>query len=295
VACGLLATVPGRSVGAAEIPSDQRQAIEGIIHEGPTLPRFLSEDPNFIQGGPENWQNSESADPQYAALQGFVKSGNSVNLANPQNLNPCSYVDENPLKYTDPAGKNPLKFAIGILGGIQGDISLYQERQTQAEANGVPYNIWEDNGGDYGRAFGAEAIGAITQLLSGDSITAGSAAQFGTLTFGEQIETGRTNVVKNLEDTAEDAAIKKLLGISGLELDERVPLPSGSFGGGFSSPYFGHQILDTGLESLVSGILRQPAQTIYVKSSGGSAPTSVPSPRGLPSPPPPPPIVCLRR
>ena len=33
MACGLLATVPGRSVGAAEIPSDQRQAIEGIIHD----------------------------------------------------------------------------------------------------------------------------------------------------------------------------------------------------------------------------------------------------------------------
>jgi protein-disulfide isomerase len=33
VACGLLAAIPGRSVGAAEIPSDQRQAIEGIIHD----------------------------------------------------------------------------------------------------------------------------------------------------------------------------------------------------------------------------------------------------------------------
>jgi protein-disulfide isomerase len=33
MACGLLAAIPGRSVGAAEIPSDQRQAIEGIIHD----------------------------------------------------------------------------------------------------------------------------------------------------------------------------------------------------------------------------------------------------------------------
>jgi protein-disulfide isomerase len=33
VACGLLASIPGRSVGAADIPSDQRQAIEGIIHD----------------------------------------------------------------------------------------------------------------------------------------------------------------------------------------------------------------------------------------------------------------------
>ena len=33
VAGGLLAAIPGRSVGAAEIPSDQRQAIEGIIHD----------------------------------------------------------------------------------------------------------------------------------------------------------------------------------------------------------------------------------------------------------------------
>ena len=33
VAGGLLAAIPGRSVGTAEIPSDQRQAIEGIIHD----------------------------------------------------------------------------------------------------------------------------------------------------------------------------------------------------------------------------------------------------------------------
>jgi hypothetical protein len=74
-------------------------------HVTSTLSRFLSEDPNFIQGGPENSQNTESADPQYAALNGFVTSGNSVYLASPQNLNPYSYVDENPLKYTDPSGK----------------------------------------------------------------------------------------------------------------------------------------------------------------------------------------------
>jgi RHS repeat-associated protein len=33
-------------------------------YEGPTLSRFLSQDPNFIQGGPENWQNSDSANPE---------------------------------------------------------------------------------------------------------------------------------------------------------------------------------------------------------------------------------------
>jgi protein-disulfide isomerase len=33
VACGLLAAIPARSVGAAETSSDQRQAIEGIIHD----------------------------------------------------------------------------------------------------------------------------------------------------------------------------------------------------------------------------------------------------------------------
>jgi hypothetical protein len=74
-------------------------------YEGPTLSRFLSQDPMFIQGAPENWQNTEAAEPQYAALNGFVKSSNSVYLASPQNLNPYSYVDENPLKYTDPSGK----------------------------------------------------------------------------------------------------------------------------------------------------------------------------------------------
>ena len=74
-------------------------------YEAPTLSRFLNEDPMFLQAGPANWQNSESADPQYAGLTGFVNSSNSVYLASPQNINPYSYVDENPLKYTDPSGK----------------------------------------------------------------------------------------------------------------------------------------------------------------------------------------------
>jgi hypothetical protein len=75
-------------------------------YEGPTLSRFLNEDPNFIQGGgPENWQNAESVEPQYAALNGFMKTSNSVYLANPQNLDPYSYVDNDPLTYKDPTGK----------------------------------------------------------------------------------------------------------------------------------------------------------------------------------------------
>jgi hypothetical protein len=86
-------------------------------YEGPTLSRFLSEDPMFIQGaGPEYWQSGQSAEPQYAALNGFVRSRNSVNLANPQNLDPYSYVDDNPLKYTDPSGKALLGGSIS--GGV---------------------------------------------------------------------------------------------------------------------------------------------------------------------------------
>jgi len=74
-------------------------------YEGPNLSRFLSEDPVSLQAGPANRQNAESLEPQYAAVNGFVKASNSVYLASPQNLNPYSYVDENPLKYTDPSGK----------------------------------------------------------------------------------------------------------------------------------------------------------------------------------------------
>jgi hypothetical protein len=99
-------------------------------YEGPNLSRFLSEDPNFIQdSGPENWQNTESAEPQYAELNGFVRSSNSVYLASPQNLNPYTYVDDNPLKYTDPTGKDYTDYnaaftvpvygvPVGLTGGI---------------------------------------------------------------------------------------------------------------------------------------------------------------------------------
>lgn len=49
--------------------------------------------------------------------QAFTKAyGRSVQeqLANPQNLNSYSYAGNNPVKYTDPDGNNPILFALGV-------------------------------------------------------------------------------------------------------------------------------------------------------------------------------------
>jgi hypothetical protein len=90
-------------------------------YEGPNLSRFLSEDPNFITAGAPDWVTGMPADPTYAGLKGFVNTPSVNYLASPQNLNSYSFVDDNPLRYTDPTGKglydSPL-FALG--GGLVG-------------------------------------------------------------------------------------------------------------------------------------------------------------------------------
>jgi hypothetical protein len=94
-------------------------------YEGPTLSRFLSEDPNFILVGASTWQSGVGPDP---ALTRFVSSGNTAYLGNPQNLNSYSYVNNNPLRYTDPTGKCPncaTALAGGIVGGIYGLVDQY--------------------------------------------------------------------------------------------------------------------------------------------------------------------------
>jgi RHS repeat-associated protein len=68
-------------------------------YEGPTLSRFLSEDPNFVSVGASTWESNVGTDP---TLAGFVSSGNTTYLGNPQNLNSYSYVNDNPLRFTDP-------------------------------------------------------------------------------------------------------------------------------------------------------------------------------------------------
>jgi RHS repeat-associated protein len=51
-------------------------------YQAPTLSRFLSEDPSFV-----------------------VLASNSADLKDPQKLNAYSYVENNPLRYTDPDGR----------------------------------------------------------------------------------------------------------------------------------------------------------------------------------------------
>jgi len=111
----------------------------GLLYEdarylGPTLSRFLSEDPNFIAAGAPDWVTGAQAGPTYAALTGFVNNSSVNYLESPQNLNSYSYVNNNPLKYTDPTGKFiPFAVALGYV------LTTYGIAQTFVDAYDV-YN-----------------------------------------------------------------------------------------------------------------------------------------------------------
>jgi RHS repeat-associated protein len=102
-------------------------------YEGPTLGRFLSEDPNFITAGAPDWVTGIKSDLNYVGLRGFVNSNNMNYLANPQNLNSYSYVDNNPLRYADPDGKQlvpAILAAIAVYGYAQNAIDAYDAYKT---------------------------------------------------------------------------------------------------------------------------------------------------------------------
>jgi hypothetical protein len=93
-------------------------------YEGPTLSRFLSEDPNFIAAGAPDWVTGMPSDPKYAGLTGLVNSSNVNYLANPQNLNPYSYVDNNPLRYVDPTGKFTIDLSLNYVADLGAQLGL---------------------------------------------------------------------------------------------------------------------------------------------------------------------------
>ena len=77
-----------------------------VRYQDPVRGQFISEDLNFLFAGAADWVTSLAADPTYAGLSGFVNSSSVNYLANPQNLDPYSYVANNPLRHTDPTGKD---------------------------------------------------------------------------------------------------------------------------------------------------------------------------------------------
>jgi hypothetical protein len=112
-------------------------------YEGPNLSRFLSEDPNFINAGAPDWVTGMQSDPTYSGLSGFVNSSNVNDLANPQNLNAYSYVDNRPLVYKDPDGKwgTPADvLGVGV-GGVTYlylyGATVYQNSRTGAGLFGI--------------------------------------------------------------------------------------------------------------------------------------------------------------
>jgi hypothetical protein len=96
-----------------------------------------------------------------------VNSGNTGYLANPQNLNSYSYVNNNPLRYTDPTGKCPncaTALAGGIVGGIYGLADQYLTDvgnnliSGQSLGSALIPNFSNEGWGNYMTSIGADTV-----------------------------------------------------------------------------------------------------------------------------------------
>jgi RHS repeat-associated protein len=102
-------------------------------------------------------------------------------LADPQRWNRYAYVTNNPLKYTDPDGKNPLLIAGGIGAAVYGGFAIYQN-----VSHGLP---WYNNVGveaTKGLAVGLTlglAAPAVAGMGAAETVV-GSATATGTVVIG---------------------------------------------------------------------------------------------------------------
>jgi hypothetical protein len=157
-------------------------------YEGPNLSRFLSEDPNFINAGAPDWVTGMQSDPTYSGLSGFANSSNVNDLANPQNLNAYSYVDNRPLVYKDPDGKwgTPADYAgVGVGGATYLYLlaaNYYQNSQTGQGLFGIFPTPSQVNS-DLSQAFQAGSIVAGSRIIGAPLGKIGQAIASGITTF----------------------------------------------------------------------------------------------------------------
>jgi hypothetical protein len=236
-------------------------------YEGPNLSRFLSEDPNFINAGAPDWVTGMPLDLNYAALPGFVNSTGINYLANPQNLNAYSYVDNDPLKYVDPDGKQLAAVPI-----ILGAVAIYGYAQSAIDA----YTLYVTNF-QYASQFSTEEkISAATNVgvdlaTSGISYGAKAFANFKGLGTSLDIVGAGSSILDTLKQAAErnvsfkkrDQSIQDVLPIA----SSNVNRSAGSGGYSYSTP----NSLNTNFFSSNTQTRYQAVQR-YNTSGGYSAP-----------------------
>ena len=246
-------------------------------YEGPNLARFLSEEPYFLAIGSAEFAKQY---PSAALIQ------KSYSPADPHDLNSYSYANNNPLASRDPDGKAGIPplyaIALGLLGGVQNTMELYQERSANAAGNGQTYNLWKDNGGDYGRAFGVGALTTAGCESYGCNPSQYGAAQAVLGSFADRFETGNWNFEKNALAAAKTAAARRVINGASFNITTPGTLPSASLTSVLTSVHFANQTANAVVEFMTGGAINSlsyslaglSALSAFVPSISARAPFS---------------------
>lgn len=199
-----------RKFAGHEYDGDTALSYQNARYYNPAAGRWLSEDPIYLELGGSQFTNDfvqSFVGTQYRDLNKTALLNNY--LANPQTLNPYTYVGDDPVRYTDPNGKFVQLLMVPVLGYAAGDLSEYLSNVEKNISNDTTWYQNHSSARDY-RDAGIEGAATATGTLFGGP-WGGGAAYLGTAAIIDHREHKNPFSAENLATTAVTIATEGII------------------------------------------------------------------------------------